>query len=601
MMLLNNGCSVRNRMGEEMRMNCLIDALKVLRGSSKEAVENIKEFNSLKKYMHITRTIQKELTDIIMQATVAESKQLILVCGSVGDGKSHILSYLKNEKGLLTDFYVHNDATESLSPNMSSIETLDKILKGFRDENIGDGKREKVIIAINLGTLNNFIDSEIGKYYGMLHKYVVDSEILESYTHETGFNPTSPFQHINFSDYHLYHLSKNGGHVESDYIEKLIKKLVNRDEINPFYKAYMGCGECNICDKCPVKHNYELLQEEQVQKAIIEILVEAMIKHKIIISTRSLLNFFYDILIGEEFNKDYYRNLNYQDKAIYYMNALMPNLLYSHPDYSAVLEQVCKSDPMAIRSETVDEMIVRFNILDDVLSLVREYTCTNPYINVLEGIEINKIAKEKKSIKKAFLELFIRLYRLHGIKGKLEIEDKVYQEFVDALYYYNANDIRGLRGVYSNLREAIFKWNGGSSSNRVIVSLGKRQSKYMISQELKIKEHVQASKVDTSEKIERFVPYIIAQISDQEEKQVESVNIDYALFKLIRDIKNGYRPNIKDKNNFISFVNTIDRIYGFGQQKKELNIENKNSENKGQYVLKKTPFGFEFERVERYV
>lgn len=582
-------------------MNCLIDALKVLRGSSKEAVENIKEFNPLKKYMHITRTIQKELTDIIVQSTETESKQLILVCGSVGDGKSHILSYLKNEKGLLKDFYVHNDATESISPDMTSIETLDKVLKGFRDENIGDGKKEKVIIAVNLGTLNNFIDSDIGKYYGILHKYVADSEILESYTHETGFNPESPFQHINFSDYHLYQLTKSGSHIGSDYIEELIKKLTNKNEVNPFYQAYMRCSTCNICDKCPVKHNYELLGEEQVQKAIIEILVEAMIKHKIIISTRSLLNFFYDILIGEEFSKKYYIGLNYQDKAIYYMNALMPNLLYSHPDYSVVLEQICKSDPMAIRSETVDEMIVKFNILDDVLSLVKDYTCITPYINVLEGMEINKIAKEKKCVKKAFLELFIRLYRLHGIKGKLEIEDRVYQEFVDALYYYNANDIRGLRGVYSNLREAIFKWNGGTSNNRVVVSLGKKQSKYMISQELKIKEQVQASKVDTNEKIERFVPYIMARISDQEEKQVESVNIDYALFKLIRDIKNGYRPNIKDKNNFVSFVNTIERIYSFGQQKKELTIENKNSENKVQYVLKKTPFGFEFERIERYV
>lgn len=583
-------------------MNCLIDALKVLRGSSKEAVENIKEFNTQKKYMHITRTIQKELIDIIEKAVQTNSKQLILVCGSVGDGKSHILSYLKNERGLLDDFYVHNDATESMSPDMTSIETLDNVLKGFRDENLEDGKQEKVIIAVNLGTLNNFIDSDIGKNYKVLHQYVENKGILESYIHEVGFNSSGPFQHINFSDYHLYYLSNNGSHIGSDYIEELIKKLIDKNDLNPFHKGYMSCSTCNICDKCPVKHNYELLGEPQVQKAIIEILVETMIKYKIIISTRSLLNFFYDILVAEGFSKDYYIGLNYQDKAMYYINALMPNLLYGHPDCSAILEQICKIDPMAIRSETVDEMIVKFNILDNVLSLVREYTYKNPYICVLEEMEINKLAKTDKNIKKVTLELFIRLYRLYGIEGKLEIEDKVYQKFLDALYKHNANDSRGLRNLYTDLKETIFKWNGGSSSsNRVALSLGNKQSKYIISQELKIKEQVEISRINTSPKIERFVPYILAQISDTEDKSLETINIDYALFKLMIDIKNGYRPNIKDKNNFISFVNTIERVYKFGQQKTELVIENKNSENNIQYVLKKTPFGFEFERIERYV
>ena len=588
-------------------MGCLIESLKVLRGSSKEAVENISAFNPFKKYMHIKRNLEDELVSIIEQVTNSEHKQLILVCGSVGDGKSHLLSYLKHEKKVLDSFYLHNDATESLSPDMTSIETLDQVLKGFRDENIGDGKKERVIIAINLGTLNNFIDSEIGANYKKLSQYVNNQEILESYTHVSAYDGQNFFQHINFSDYHLYELTKKGNHIDSFYVRELINKLVAESEQNPFYTQYRNCQACNLASSCPIKHNYELLKEEQVQSAIIDVLVEVMIKHKIIISTRSLLNFFYDILVGQEFSKNSYISLNYEDRVKVYIKSLLPNLLYAHPDYSNVLEQISKIDPMSIRSESVDEIIVRFNILDDVLALLKENLRECVYIRALEEMDINtrikdnKEAKqnnEHKETKKALLELFIRLYRLNGLEGKLAIEDKVYEEFIRGVYAYNANNLKGLKDLYTNLIEAIFRWNGGTSKSTVGVNVGINQFYYRVSQGLKIQEYIEPGEINTSEIIERFVPYITVTIADENEERKESINVDFALFKLIRDIKNGYRPNVRDKNNFISFVNLIERIYNYGNKKKEVVIESKNTENIARYVLKKSKFGFEFERIE---
>ena len=579
-------------------MSCLIESLKVLRGSSKEAVENIKAFHPFKKYMHIKRNLEDELVSIIEQATNSEHKQLILVCGSVGDGKSHLLSYLKNEKKVLDDFYLHNDATESLSPDMTSIETLDQVLTGFRDENIEDGKKERVIIAVNLGTLNNFIDSEIGGHYKKLRQYVSDNEILDSYTHISKYDGYNFFQHINFSDYHLYELTKQGNHIDSLYVRKLMNKLVAEDEENPFYNQYQYCKECSLAGSCPIKHNYELLKEERVQTAIIEVLVETMIKYKIIISTRSLLNFFYDILVGQEFSRSNYMCLNYEDRTKAYIRSLLPNLLYAHPDYSNVLEHVSKIDPMSIRSESVDEVIVRFNILDDVLSLLKENLSDNVYINALEEMDVNRRVKEHKDTKKLLLEFFIRFYRLNGVPGKLAIEDEVYEEFIKSIYSYNANDVRGLKDVYANLIDAIFRWNGGGSKKTVGVNVGINQFNYRVSQELKIQEYIEPTKIDSSEIVERFVPYITLTIADENEERKESIDVDFALFKLVRDIKNGYRPNVKDKNNFVSFVNLIERIYNYGNKKKEVVIESKDAENMARYILKKSKFGFEFERIE---
>ena len=569
-----------------------------MRGSSKEAVENINAFHPFKKYMHIRRNLENELISIIEQAVQSERKQLILVCGSVGDGKSHLLSYLKNEKKVLDNFYLHNDATESLSPDMTSIETLDQVLVGFRDENIEDGKKEKVIIAVNLGTLNNFIDSEIGANYKKLSQYVTSSEILESYTRVSAYDGHNFFQHINFSDYHLYELTKEGSHTDSFYVRELMKKLVQESTDNPFYNQYQQCKGCAILNCCPIKHNYDLLKIKQVQDAIIDVLVETMIRHKIIISTRSLLNFFYDILVGQEFSKRTYMGLNYEDRPRMYIKALLPNLLYSHPDYSNVLEQVCKSDPMSIRSESIDEIIVRFSILDDVLTLLKENLNDNICIQALEEMDINTRVKENKETKKVLLELFIRLYRLRGVPGKLAIVDEVYKEFINSLYCFNTNNVRGLKDLYNNLIESIFRWNGGISKRQVGVDVGINQFKYRVSQELKIQECIELGQVDSSEIIERFVPYITATITDEKEERKEFINIDFALFKLIRDIKNGYRPNVKDKNNFISFVNLIEKIYNYGDKKKQVIIESKNTEHVTRYVLKKSKFGFEFERIE---
>lgn len=142
-----------------------IDVLKRCKQSSKEAVENLEGFSEFKQYMHVQRPVEKELENYILEAKQTKEPQLILVCGGVGDGKSHILSYLKDKYDFLADperFYLHNDATESFSPRKTSIETLAEILKPFSDHEIGKGSNITIVLAINLGALNNFIDAEEG-------------------------------------------------------------------------------------------------------------------------------------------------------------------------------------------------------------------------------------------------------------------------------------------------------------------------------------------------------------------------------------------------------------------------------------------------------
>jgi len=280
---------------------CLIDNLKRLKESSREAVENTEYFEDLNKYMHVKRPFEDELLDLIKKAIQSEKPQLILVCGGVGDGKSHLIAYLNNTNpDLLNKFDIHNDATESFEPNKTSLDTLNDFLDNFSDAKlIAEGNRAKLIVAINLGALNNFIDSRYQDHFSMLKDFVLQNNILEPKISEIIIDELSNFHYINFSDYDIFSLTDTG--VSSDYLKGLFEKITQNEEQNLFYSVYKhNCTSCSCANHCPVKANYELFAQDSIQIQLIEIIVEAILKHKLIISTRSILNFIYEILVSNE-------------------------------------------------------------------------------------------------------------------------------------------------------------------------------------------------------------------------------------------------------------------------------------------------------------
>ncbi len=205
-------------------MRCkFISELRRLRKLSAEAVQNLDSFDPIKKYLHVTRRTEADFKDLMQSISMVSHKQLILVCGSAGDGKSHLLSHLKynDPQGILADYEIINDATESNAPRETAIETLAGRIAAFRDDRLHDGRSEKIVLAINLGMLNNFIDSEIVKDFSALKSYVINNNIF-SVTKALPRDRNSFFQHIDFSDYQLYTLTAEG--AKSDYLQELFSK-----------------------------------------------------------------------------------------------------------------------------------------------------------------------------------------------------------------------------------------------------------------------------------------------------------------------------------------------------------------------------------------
>lgn len=274
-----------------------------LRKSSSESIDNISKFDSFKEYMHVERTVERDLKDILRKVKTTGRKTLFMLCGSAGDGKSHLLSYLKNcdPEQLIEGYQVYNDATEVSAQCKKPNETLNELLDRFSDERC-DEPGQNLILAINLGVLSNFVESEYAELrFNRLKKYVEKSNILTSTVCDYDYDACSPFQHVSFSDYHMFLLCETG--VVPDYIEQLLDKIFSENEANMFYQAYKRKSiECPLASTCPVKNNFELFFNKNPRKFLSYLLVKGIVKDKEVLTTRELLNYVYDVLVSPEFS-----------------------------------------------------------------------------------------------------------------------------------------------------------------------------------------------------------------------------------------------------------------------------------------------------------
>ena len=579
-----------------IKNNCLIDELKKLKESSKEAVENITNFSDFKKYMHVKRYVQDELFNIIEKSSKSNTAKLILVCGGVGDGKSHIISYFKNNyPDMMAEFEIHNDATESFEPGKTSIDTLNDVLADFNDENIHKSNK-KFILAINLGALSNFIDSKYQDNFKNLKQYVENKKILDIDISDNSYEEDSNFQFINFSDYHIYSLTEEK--AKSQYVEDIINKITQDDERNVFKNSYKSnCINCDINYKCPIKINYEMLMKESVKEKLIDILIESIVKDKLIVSTRSLLNFVYDFIVNTKLgNKNNAELKQYIDKISCedFIRCIFVSNLFEYKELSQILHSLSKIDPINSMSEELDNIIIKLNITEDMSSVFTPYLDINgnSYLELLMSkndvikSEVDKIktkAEQNKLIDK-LINMFIRLHLFMPI-GNLNLDDKIYLDYMKFLYYWNKGERKKLANLYNDVKIAVYNWNGEASDGRINISIGKNQMRYKISQRLNLSADLSNIKVNESQELLKFNPSLIIGYKDEDKKISYKIDIDFNLYELLMRIKDGYRPNKNDKYNYINFVEFVNKIQKLGSQNKEVYIEDKEGLGTSNYRL----------------
>ena len=567
-----------------------VSKLRTLKKSSAESVDNALVENEFKRYMHVNRKVEDEFRNVISQVNANQSKCLVLLCGSAGDGKSHMLSYLKyfDDNEILKGYELYNDATESEAPNMTAIDTLAKVLDAFSDANIGDGIEKKLIVAINIGTLINFVASEQGKCFKQLGEYVRTSGIASENNIDTGYLQGSIFQYVSFSDYQVFTLKRDDVGIE--FLEQLFDKIFSENDDNPFYTAYKENTECAMATRCPVRMNYELLMDKNVQKAVIRRIVEVVIEDKAIVSTREVLNIIYELLVHPDF--DYSTLCNVAPSDIKYLTQCVPwttpMLLNEFEDISPLLDCIRKHDVLKYRHEQMDKDTTSFHAMENIEEVFDTLTAGTPYESLSAITKVAVLGGIKPELKRVVYRFLVRLHELTNEKETKQ--SRRLKEYIKYLYFNSCGCESELGKLYEMTKNAIMSWEGFFADGNICID-GTNEMYWLVEQ-ISLEPCVYGLSEMQQDEIHRFFPSIKLRFYNSSNAGAgsEEIVIDYSLFELMSDMEEGYRPTVQDKNHLADFDSFVRRITDLGNKKTKVTIIAKNNTSE-KYLFEKDPFG----------
>lgn len=568
-----------------------LNELNRLRKSSSDSIDNVEKFDGFKEYMHVSRSAEKDLKSILRAVNNSGKKTLVLLCGSAGDGKSHLLSYLRNSDSekLINNYVVYNDATESSSPSKTAIETLNELLSAFKDCNL-DSPGKNVILAINLGVLSNFTESEYGYGFSRLRSYVENSYILTSQVNRNDFDEASYFQHVSFSDYHMFSLTEEG--IHAGYIENILDKVFCQKEENFFYHSYINdCSNCPLVQKCPVKLNYEYLMDVKHQKYVAELLIETIIQAKVIITTREILNFIYDILVAQNFSFSKFQRLLVDDAAYLkeFMKQITPALIFGSTDVTVLMNMLKKYDPLLNRSEKADEIAISYYVSSDVSDDIHRVFDSVSYEAIIcEPSMLDKL-NDDKTLKSNAFNLMTRIQAIdEGIIG-----NEVYRKYLTDLYFYNAGIGKKLGSLYSMVEKAAKQWCGCDEDDNLC--LDDKHHGFLLYEKVDFRPNLvhlpcPSGTVD----LQRFAPFVVVEFEDST-SDIISLDIDYSLYELIYKLNHGYIQTADDRNNHADFISFVYRILQTGSLTETISIVSKQGKKA---IISQSMFGYKFKVVK---
>lgn len=572
---------------EKLKGSFLLKELSKLKDSSHEAVEGYESLSEFKHYLHVKREIQDELFNKLNEVKDKSTSQLVMLCGSVGDGKSHLLAYLNSEHPeLMSNFKIHNDATESFDPDKTAIDTLANVLRAFDNDHINNSN-EKFILAINLGVLNNFMESDYAKeQYSKLNGLLKETNIFDSEATSQNYDK-DPIHIISFSDYNLFELYEN--YVDSKYLKELFKKVTDKNNKNPFYQAYLR-DKANKYNG-PIRYNYELLMNENVINEITQLVINAIIKFKRIVSTRELLNFIYEIIVPPVINE--YSEI---DEVYDYMEEILPNLIYTTSERSPLLKIIAIHDPIHLRDEILDDFLIKLNMSNDLTGVIKEYLLecdeTNAFIKSIGNNPISEFRGNEAMM----INTIIRYSSILGIGDIKHIFTRdSYREFTHYLYCYNTYDKGGFKELFEKVKGAVFRWKGSPKKNYILIE---ELSNFNIAERIDLKPDLSNLQTPVDDLGNRFKTDILLKFKVNNNENIIPLNIDYRLYRMITKLNKGYKPNKNDKEDLVIFNEFIEELIKNGSSDEELLIEDINNKRNFTLEFDSTFEEFKFEQID---
>lgn len=502
---------------KQTKMSELESLFRKLSVQSKESIVNENEFDEFKEYMHIKRPIENEFEEALSTHFQKNNKSILFVVGNVGDGKSHILSYMmKKHSKVFSDYRIkiHNDATETDSPASTALETMKRILMPFSDTNIINTNEDRLVVAINLGILTNLIE-ELKKEgeYSSIVKFLEKSQILSS--RELSEEVNSNFRIISFTEQKNFELID--GKIESEFYEEVINKIYRKSLDNPFYSAYKADLENGMNKLLHTNYNYMLRND--FQKSVIYLLTRAEIEHKIIVSTRMLFNFFYDISIPRD-NKSSY-------------DSYLPYLLFESANRSELLTIISTLDPIRNQTRKIDEISIELyhapNTLDKISELLGDES--RNFDNIFQSF------KDKQEKFDNFINTYLRIRFLMHFEDEL-FDHSLFGRYL--MFYFTVQEGGQVEELFHLVNESFTKWNGDSRLEGFIIkNPGKGRVKVLVEIDLL--------------PVRNFISGTGIGLQFEANNKLYEVIIEYRTFEILSKLNNGYFLKEEDRQVAIKF------------------------------------------------
>ena len=512
---------------------------------SVDSVQNGIAFTNWDEYMHVDRPIESKLMEKMDEIDKAGGG-IILLIGSAGDGKSHLISRIKQMSDW-GDGSFYNDATASSSPKKTAIDTLKMALVDFKDTNLYSTNK-KLVLAINLGKLNALIDDK--EFQSDYHEIV--NSTLPIFDDDSTTPPinTERVKVIMFTDEQIFEFlvdSSSEIPVDSDFLSKIMEKIVAKTNDNPFYVEYTNDIANGASPKDPIILNYELLRIPEVRNTIVHTIIEAIVRYKLIITPREFLDFLYSIIVYPHY--DEYIDGHKEKKEFF--EALLPSLLYCGGE-NMIQRAICKLDPLKQSSTEHDKQLsVLFTSYSIPSSYLTEQQTSTLPVDLLKRTN-EFYANNGRDIERTTKFVF-RLKHLLSY----HTESEVYKSYLVLLKGVFNKDVHKMQEIYNVVSKAIPRHYGSFYEKGNMVPLNIQGGRYRLFGSLQLKPEPVKSYHSESYKNEFLLRF------DMEWKfPDESVRLrmDYQLYSYLNELNRGKLALSYENEKDLTFSRFVRRL-----------------------------------------
>jgi len=274
-------------------------------------------------------------------------------------------------------------------------------------------------------------------------------------------------------------------------------------------------------------------------------------------------------------------------KPIDYLTALMPNLIFEQKELSFIFRVLSLKDPLNIRKRELDDFIIEFNNTIRVMEYFNGYiSYPKNYLAKLNSVNFEEEMERRTAMKKNLLKLFVRSYYLCGKGAPFNLNDELYEKYINYLYSWNKGDKAKLINMYAEIKRGIHNWNGVAAKEQININLGKIQTDYKVSEEIRIETYLKNLPQKSSLlELNKFLTELEVAYESPNNSEFFKLEVDYPLYELLMRVGQGYRPNKRDKNRYIQFMDFLSKIENNGSQKTLLNFTQKNKNENKQFRL----------------